>query len=146
VHEYISINAIPGDGQIGAVYSPAPGCPEGYKTVGVASRDGEGPVTREGFLEKPVLPTRVDLPGDLVPSIFPSRSVVGGAAAAATPTPGPALDLANFPVVFGRDDALIAALEPAETAVWCCPQYVSPLFRLYFAYISPLLVMTVLTH
>jgi hypothetical protein len=70
-----------------------------------------------------VLPTRVDLPGDLVPSIFPSRSVVGGAAAA-TPTPGPALDLANFPIVFGRDDALIAALEPAETAVWCCPQYV----------------------
>ncbi|KAL3485657.1 hypothetical protein BJX62DRAFT_242739 [Aspergillus germanicus] len=123
VDEYISINAVAGDGQIGAVYSPAPGCPDGYKTVGVASRDGEGSVTREGFLEKPVRPTRVDLPEDLIPSIFPSGSSVvrRGAQPVATPTPtpaGPKFDPADFPVVFGRDDALIAALEPAETAVW----------------------------
>ncbi|KAL3441327.1 hypothetical protein BJX65DRAFT_288756 [Aspergillus insuetus] len=115
------MNAVPGDGQIGAFYSPAPGCSEGYKTVGVASRDGAGPVTREGFLEKPILPTSVDIPSNLIPSIFPSSSF-GAAQPTATAPPGPALDLANFPVVFGRDDALIAALEPAETAVWCCPQ------------------------
>ncbi|KAL4886699.1 hypothetical protein BJY04DRAFT_213455 [Aspergillus karnatakaensis] len=110
--EYWAVNSVLGGSQIGAYYSPAPECPAGYKTVGVAARNGQR-ISRSGFLAGPTQ-TPVEVPSSLIPSVFPTTPGV-------TPTPVPELDEANFPVFYGADDALIALLDPSETAVWCCP-------------------------
>ncbi|KAL3461177.1 hypothetical protein BJX64DRAFT_289555 [Aspergillus heterothallicus] len=67
------------------------------------------------FLVAPT-PTPIEIPSSLIPSVFPSSF---GVSPTPTPTPGVDLDPADFPVFFGPDDALIALLEPSETAVWC---------------------------
>ncbi|CEL09255.1 hypothetical protein ASPCAL12394 [Aspergillus calidoustus] len=45
----IEANEIPGDGYLGAYYSPGASCPGGWKTVGAATR-GERTISRSGFL------------------------------------------------------------------------------------------------
>ncbi|KAJ0421243.1 hypothetical protein BJY00DRAFT_312157 [Aspergillus carlsbadensis] len=123
------------DSVVGEYYSPAPACPDGHKTVGVASRGVDGTITREGFLVAPTAtPVPIEVPGSLIPSGVAVPSSFGLAPPAVTPTPtstpglGAGLDLpadfdlSDLPVFFGLNDALIALLEPSETAVWCCPQ------------------------
>ncbi|KAL4878720.1 hypothetical protein BJY04DRAFT_220787 [Aspergillus karnatakaensis] len=47
----IAANNDPGDGQLVAYYSPAPECPIGWVTVGVAERGEQGTLTKEGIYE-----------------------------------------------------------------------------------------------
>ncbi|KAL2867738.1 uncharacterized protein BJX67DRAFT_352175 [Aspergillus lucknowensis] len=46
----LEANIIPGDGLLAAFYSPGISCPSGWKTVGVAVRDGDNSLSRSGFL------------------------------------------------------------------------------------------------
>ncbi|KAJ0418203.1 hypothetical protein BJY00DRAFT_315098 [Aspergillus carlsbadensis] len=73
------------------IYSPAPACPEGWKTVGAAGRDGDGPVSRSGWFTVPYESTLEEQPE--------------GA------------ELADA----GFQDVLASLLDPSETAVMCCP-------------------------
>ncbi|KAJ0417901.1 hypothetical protein BJY00DRAFT_315499 [Aspergillus carlsbadensis] len=49
------------------VYSPAPSCPAGWKTVGALGRDGDGPVSRSGLF---TVPYEADPEGGLPGPVF----------------------------------------------------------------------------